>query len=293
MGIEISCVAPVAATVGEGAVWDHRANLLWWVDIVKGVVFSYDPKSQQNRSYHFGEPVGCLAVREGGGLILAAKTGFWSFDPPTGTREHICDPESHLPFNQFNDGATDTKGRFWAGTMKGNLPAEAIGNLYRLDKDLKVTQWKGEFLTINGLAFSPDGLRMYFSDSHPDRRTIWACSYDADTGTPGEPEVFFRTQSVKGRPDGGTVDAEGCYWQAGVGGWQIYRISPQGQLLTTIDLPIEKPTKPMFGGPNLDTLFVTSIGGSTSNAKSQPLAGGLFAITGLGVAGVPQQRFSG
>ena len=102
--------------------------------------------------------------------------------------------------------------------------------------------------------------------------------------------MFFDTRAVAGRPDGGTVDADGCYWMAGVGGWQIYRITPEGKLDRTIDVPVEKPTKPMFGGPDLDTLYVTSLSlGLTRRApRPQPEAGSLFAITGLGVQGVPQ-----
>ncbi|WP_420327757.1 SMP-30/gluconolactonase/LRE family protein [Mameliella sp.] len=293
MGIEITCVAPVGAGVGEGAVWDDRAQCLWWVDIPGGVIYRYDPATGKNHAIDWGEPVGCLAVREQGGLVLATKSGFWFFDPETGAREAIHDPEAHLPNNRFNDGATDAQGRFWAGTMKDGGDPEALGTFYRLDPDGTVTAWRDGIFTTNGLAFSPDGRRMYFSDSNPGVRTIWACDYDTATGTPGDPEVFFDTRSVPGRPDGGTVDAEGCYWQAGVSGWQLYRLSPEGDLLTTIDMPVEKPTKPMFGGADLATLFVTSIGAGLADDPAQPLAGGLFAITGVGVTGLPQPRFQG
>ncbi|MCR9272901.1 MULTISPECIES: SMP-30/gluconolactonase/LRE family protein [Mameliella] len=293
MGIEITCVAPVGAGVGEGAVWDDRAQCLWWVDIPAGVIYRYDPVTGENRTIEYGEPVGCLAVREQGGLVLAAKSGFWLFDPETGAREAIHDPEAHLADNRFNDGATDAQGRFWAGTMKDGGEPEALGAFYRLDPDGAVTAWRDGIFTTNGLAFSPDGRRIYFSDSNPGVRTIWACDYDTTTGTPGEPEVFFDTRSVPGRPDGGTVDAEGCYWQAGVSGWQLYRLSPQGEVLMTIEMPVEKPTKPMFGGPDLATLYVTSIGAGLSDDPAQPDAGGLFAITGLGVTGLPQPRFQG
>ena len=134
---------------------------------------------------------------------------------------------------------------------------------------------------------------MYFSDSNPDIRKIWSCDYDTETGLPTAAELFFDTNAVAGRPDGGTVDAEGCYWQAGVGGWQLYRLSPDGVVLMTIDMPVEKPTKPMFGGAKLDTLYVTSIGAGVEGDPRQPDAGGLFAISGLGVSGLPQARFAG
>ena len=295
MAVEIKCLVPAQSRIGEGAVWDELAGALWWVDIPAGIIHRLNYASGRESRFEFGEPVGCLAVRELGGLVLAAKSGFWFFDPDAGKREHICDPEAHLPRNRFNDGTTDADGRFWAGTMKDDPPKEKVGAFYRLDQDLTATLWRDGFYTTNGLAFSPDGRKMYFAESNASIRTIWTSDYDRKTGKPGDPEIYFDTRGVAGRPDGGTVDAEGCYWQAGVGGWQVYRISPDGELLFTLDLPVEKPTKPMFGGADLDILFVTSIGeGLTPGTESrQPDAGGLFAVSGLGVKGLPQTRFAG
>lgn len=294
MQISIECVVDSHSQVGEGAVWDDRAQVLWWVDIPAGLIHRYNPATRENTTIDYGEPVGCLAVREQGGLLLATQTGFWFYDPESGKKQQIADPESHLPYNRFNDGTTDAQGRFWAGTMKdGGDSKEAVGRFYRLDPDLTVTAWRDQFFTTNGSAFSNDGKTFYFSDSDKSVRTIWASDYDQTSGMPGEPRVFFDTNAVDGRPDGGTVDSEGCYWQAGVSGWQIYRISAEGQLLTAINLPIERPSKPMFGGRDLDVLFFTSIGLGLTEGSHQPQAGGLFAITGLGVKGISQTRFAG
>ncbi|HEY8594211.1 MAG TPA: SMP-30/gluconolactonase/LRE family protein [Devosiaceae bacterium] len=292
--MRIESVSSLADRLGEGAVWDERDQALWWVDIPAGGIRRLSPGSGDYSAWEFGEPVGCLALREAGGLVVATRSGFWFFDPATGERRHIADPEARLPDNRFNDGTTDMQGRLWAGTMKDGGEPEKRGRFYRLDPDLQVTPWRDGIFTTNGLAFSPDGRTMYFSDSNPAVRTIWRCDYDTGTGIPSEPEVFFDTRSVAGRPDGGTVDSDGCYWMAGVGGWQVYRITPDGRVDRTIDVPVERPTKPMFGGRNLDVLYLTSIGAPLiADTTNQPLAGQLLAITGLGVTGVPQARFAG
>ncbi|MEN9062384.1 SMP-30/gluconolactonase/LRE family protein [Ponticoccus litoralis] len=291
MDPKITCVAPTRSTVGEGAVWDDRENVLWWVDIPAGIVYRYDPATGENRAHQVGEPVGCPALREAGGMVLATKSGFWFWDPETGAKTAIHDPEAHLPENRFNDGTTDGQGRFWAGTMKDGGDPQARGTFYRLDPDLTVTAWRGGIWTTNGLAFSPDGKTMYHSDSNARVRTIYACDYDRETGTPGAVQVFRDTNGLPGRPDGGTVDAEGCYWQAGIEGWQLYRYSPEGAVILTVDMPIEKPSKPMFGGEKLDVLYVTSLG--VPDDPKQPEAGSLFSVEGLGMRGVPQTRFAG
>lgn len=293
MRYRIELAVATRSRLGEGAVWDVGDQRLWWVDIAAGLIHRYDPVSGRNESFDFGEPVGCLARRAAGGLVLAAKSGFWFYDPDSGARTHVANPEAHLPDNRFNDGCTDMQGRFWAGSMKDAGDPARDGAVYRLDPDLTLTRWRGGFHTVNGLAFSPDGRRMYLSDSAPAVRRIWVCDYDPRTGKPGKVRNFFDTRAVAGRPDGGTVDAEGCYWQAGVSGWQLYRISPEGEVLLTIDMPVEKPSKPQFGGADLDVLYVTSLGLGLMPGRDQPEAGSLFAIRGLGIRGVPQARFAG
>ena len=295
MAIDIRTIIPGGARLGEGALWDCGDQKLWWVDIDGGLIHTYRPLDEARETFDFGEAVGCIARREEGFLVVAARSGFWFFDPYKGEKHHIADPEASMPENRFNDGTVDSHGRFWAGSMRDIGPRVRAGRFYRLDTDLTVTAMDGFYTTTNGLAFSPGGDVMYWAETHRDIQTIWSGQYDQVAGKIRAKQVFFDARNVAGRPDGGTVDEEGYYWMAGVGGWQVYRISPAGEVVFTLDVPVEKPTKPMFGGKGLDVLYLTSIGfGLTEGTEAdQPDAGGVFAISGLGVRGLPQHRFDG
>jgi L-arabinonolactonase len=132
--------------------------------------------------------------------VLATRSGFHPFDPETGATIPIADPEASQPDRRFNDGATDPRGRFWAGTMKDRDEPRPAVSFWRLDPDLTITGGGTGFWTSNGLAFAPDGRTIYFSDSHPSVRMIWRAAYDVETGTPAAPEPFFDTRAVAGRP---------------------------------------------------------------------------------------------
>ena len=294
MSVSVECIVDCHARLGEGAIWDSGDQALWWVDIKAGEIHRYDPASGADRFYDWGEPVACLARRDAGGLVIGTASGLHLFNPDTGEAQLLANPEAALSGNRFNDGATDPRGRFWAGTMRDDgSPPERRGHFYRLDADHGVTRWLDPVHTTNGLAFAPDGLRMYFADTNRDVRTVWVCDYDPDSGAPSNERVFFDTHAIAGRPDGATVDVDGCYWMAGFGGWQVLRITPDGKVDRVVEMPVERPTKVMFGGADLATLFVTSMGEGLSGTPEQPQAGGVFAIEGLGTSGLPQVRFAG
>jgi sugar lactone lactonase YvrE len=133
---------------------------------------------------------------------------------------------------------------------------------------------------------------MYFADSLSHK--IMVHDYDRHGDTVGPPRLFLDTTALKSAPDGATVDGEGHLWVALVQSGQIGRVSPGGEVVATIDLPVEYPSCPAFGGTNMDTLFVTSIkdSGTGRMVSSRQNAGALFAITGLGVRGIPETRFN-
>ena len=292
--IQVDCVLDARAALGEAALWCPRDQVLWWADIDGCALRRFDPATGRDRSWPMPSRIGCFALRESGGLVVALENGFHFYDPESSKLEAIVDPEADKPGNRFNDGTTDPVGRFIAGTMPMG-PREPVGSFYRLWPDRLCEKLFDGLTVTNGCAFSPDGRVFYCADSVTHIRTIWACDYDPASGAIGDRRVFVDTHGLAGRPDGGTVDADGCYWMAGVGGWQLVRFTPEGVVDRIIELPVEKPTKPAFGGADLDVIYVTSIGGglTVGTEERQPQAGGLFALRVPGVQGLPQPRFAG
>jgi len=82
-------------------------------------------------------------------------------------------------------------------------------------------------------------------------------------------------------------------WNALVYDGKLTRYAPDGSVDRVIDMPVKKVTSVMFGGPDLDVLYVTSM--AKPPLPRFPgdgvLRGSLFAIRDLGIRGVPEPRF--
>lgn len=288
----VECVLDIKAELGECPVWCGQEQALYWVDIYAGRLNRFDPATGQNRVWTLPEPIGSFALATDGAVLLALKSGLWRYDLGTQERVALARPEPHLPNNRLNDGRCDRQGRFWVGSMQDPVdPAAPQGALYRFDADHRCVPLVDGLFVANGLAFSPDGRVLYHSDSFKAVRRIWAWDLDIDDGVISNRRVFVDTEGMPGRPDGGAVDADGCYWMAGNDGGEIVRFTPEGKIDRRIALPVAKPSMLAFGGPRLDVIYVTSIRPS-SGLEDQPLAGSLFAVE-AGVTGLSEPRYRG
>jgi sugar lactone lactonase YvrE len=262
--LEIERVGDLACAVGESPAWSATEGAWYWVDITARTVWRLDAASGALRSWLAPEMVACIAVKAGGGLIAGMESGIFSLalgEDATLAAERLAAPAELGPGMRFNDGKCDRQGRFWSGTMFMDMAAaRPVGQLYRYSagQGLSAPVVSG-LLTQNGLAWSPDGRTMYLSDSHPASQRVWAFDYDVDEGFPHNRRLFVDMTGLRGRPDGATVDSEGCYWIAGNDGSCLLRFTPQGVLDREVELPLAKPSMCCFGGPKLDTLLVTSI----------------------------------
>lgn len=282
------------ATLGEGSIWDPRLNLLWWVDIMEKKLFAYIPDTGENRTYGMPSEIGTVVPRSGPGLAVALRDGFYFYEPETGLLDQVADPEPEISSNRFNDGKCDPAGRFWAGTMgAGPEAARNAGSLYCLFPDGSVKKWVDGIACSNGICWSLDHTTMYYIDTPTQR--VDAFDYDHDTGEVSNRRPVIEIDPETGHPDGMTMDAEGNLWIAHWAGFRVSCWNPQtGTQVAEVSVPAARVTSCAFGGPNLETLFITTagVGLSDEEKKEQPHAGGLFHLK-PGVSGIPACCFAG
>jgi sugar lactone lactonase YvrE len=287
-----TCVLDAKASLGECALWSVADQALWWVDINAPSLNRFDPATGSNRAIPMPAPIGCFAFRpRDGGFVLALKDGIWFADSNGRPTRRIAEAPYDPSFHRFNDGRCDRQGRFYAGYMNTNRDANTAA-LYRLDTDLAFTKVLDDMMISNGLAWSPDGRTMYHADTPT--RTVRAFDYDIATGMPSNPRTFAQWTEEGDRPDGCTVDSEGCYWSAFYRGGKVVRVSPQGRVLAQFPIPAMCPTMCALGGPDLRTLYVTSARQQrdADELARLPQSGGIFAMR-VDVPGVPEPSFAG
>lgn len=279
--------------LAECPVWNERDQGLYWVDCTgrrMSAVFS----GGEVRTWELPELPGSFAFRESGGLMMAFRRGlaFVNLDAPAPEVTWLRDTGIDHGSVRFNDGACDRRGRFWAGTFHRKM-TERIGALYRVDTDASVRQMDtGGIMVSNGIAWSPDNRTMYYTDSRPG--LVYAYDFDLDEGSVRNRRVFLDYSNVEHGPDGCAIDSTGCLWVAEVRASRVARYRPDGKLDKVFDLPVTRPSSVAFGGPDLGTLYITTLAhGMTQEQRSaQPLAGALLALD-PGVTGLPQPRFRG
>jgi len=286
-----ACVLDIKASLGECPVWSIAEQALYWVDINAPSLNRFDLATGRNRAMPMPESIGCFALRESGGFVVALRGGLWLARPDGSLERRIVaapyDPATH----RFNDGRCDTKGRFFAGSMNEKRDANSA-MLVRLDPDHRVTAVLDGIMISNGLAWSPDGRTMYHADTPTHQ--IRHFDFDAQSGVPSNPRTFARWEGETDRPDGGAVDSAGNYWSAFYRGGKVVQLSSSGVVRAEYPTPAMCPTMCAFGGADLKTLFVTSARQmrDAEELERLPHSGGIFAMR-VDIPGLPEPRFAG
>lgn len=286
-------VLTAPALLGESPLWSPDEGVLYYCDIAGRALHRYSPADGANQRWVFDSEPACCALAEGGGLLLARRDGLWHFDPASGASQPLLAPPYDPALERFNDGRCDAQGRWWIGTLyEPRQPALAA--LYCFERG-ELRRAQGGVTVSNGLAFSPAGDTLYWADTTS--HTVFALPYDGARGQLGERRVLRRFEprvagqplaEYGGRPDGAAVDAEGAYWVAMYEGARLLRLSPAGDILNEVRLPVQCPTMPCFGAGDLRTLYITTarFNRPAEELARQPAAGCVLAVR-VDVPGLP------
>ena len=291
--INAEVVHAAEAALGEGCAWSPIEQLLVWVDITGQAVHRFDHASGKPVSvWRYGDVVGNAAPRADGGLALGTGTSV-SLTDRAGAVESVIDLPGEPDSNQANDGAVDPAGRLFQGTMNRAGEPLPVAALYRVDPDRTARRVLEGVTISNGIGWSPDATTMYYIDTLTFR--IDRFDYDLDTGIMEGRRAFLSFDGSTGAPDGMTVDSDGCLWVAFFGGFHVQRFSPEGEPMETVFTPqAPQTTCCCFGGPDLDTLYITTARDPIAGIKTEdePNSGALFAAQ-VDAVGQPVNFFGG
>ncbi|MCO5731226.1 SMP-30/gluconolactonase/LRE family protein [Rhizobium sp. SSA_523] len=287
----VECLVRSRDQLGETPLWCEQSRKLWWLDIEKPKLQSYDPSAD----FHEIMPMrgitflGSQALTTSGQHLLAHDLDLVLQAADGGPPSLFARVEHGLD-NRLNDGRVDRQGRLWIGTMDNQLHRPA-GALYRVDPSGEATRILGDVVVSNGIAFSPDGRRFHFTDTR--RHKSWVFDMDPDDGVLSNQRLFADYSATGDRPDGACFDADGGLWTAFFAGSRVVRYSPDGRIDTVIELPVTNPTCVCFGGDDLRTLIVTTARKflPEETLETEALAGSVLAIHGL-AEGLPENRFA-
>lgn len=242
--------------VAESTTWDAASGRLFWCDIPAGKLHALHLESGERREWSFGEDVASFGLATEGRLVIALSRSLILFNPETRDREIIATIDLPPQVSRLNDGKVGPDGAFYVGSMDGSKPP--LGALYRVDASGRVTLLTQGIATSNGLAWTEDGKTMFHSDSQGEM-FVDRWDFDPSSGAISNKRRLREHDLANGRADGGAFDVNDIYWSAAPSCSRINRIDLNGNLLDWVDLPIAKPTMPCFGGPDLRTVFVTSL----------------------------------
>jgi sugar lactone lactonase YvrE len=261
----IEVVADYGDLCGEGPLWDDKKQILYWTDIDGKKSYRYLWNERRHELVQQGFQINGWTMQESGGFVITNSSGMWLWDPPA--QPKLLASEVDGKDCVMNDCIADPEGRVYSGSYHYNPTGVAAPSyLFRIETDGSVHVADEGIQFSNGLAFSADCSTLYFSDTVA--RCIYAYNWHRESGNLTNRRVFVRVPREHGFPDGLTVDAEGFLWCAQWFGARITRYDPDGKVERVVTLPATQTSSLAFGGPDLDTIFVTSAGLSNMLAEA-------------------------
>lgn len=277
-------IGNIRSLLGEGPVWDVARGHVLWLDIQGRWLHRVTLSDDTVTTWPLPCRIGSLApppmqwqpprTVAGDTYLCCGDEGLaWLSLERDGVRlAPIIHPERHLPGNRFNDGKPGPDGRYWAGTMD-DAEEQASGSLYAFAPDGSFEQIDAGYRVTNGPAFSPDGRKVYHTDSA--LQVIYAFDRQCD-GRLANKRPFVTFASGEGYPDGMTTDQDGNLWVAMWDGNCVEKISPDGKRIDRIEMPVPRCTSCCFADEDDTVLYVTTA--RIGLPGNDPLCGALFRV---------------
>jgi sugar lactone lactonase YvrE len=285
--MKIELILDAKAIIGESPLWVAEENMLYWADIKAPSLHRMRLDGTDAQDWALPADIGAFALDGKGRALVALRTGLFWLDLATSQLILAAAAPFDPEMIRFNEGACDSKGRFWVGTMTDPLDGsdgDEKGALYSYTSGAGLIGYADFTFLANGMAWNAD--ESVFFLSHSFARKIFTFAFNSQTGVLSHRALFAEMPGEKGIPDGAAMDAAGGYWCAIHGGGKLHRYAPDGSLDEMIEMPVSQPTMCCFAGAGLDDLYITSAREklNAEQLKREPFAGGMFRLR-PGIAG--------
>ena len=270
------CIWQTKAFLGEGTLWVKSLNSIYFTDIKRKKIFTFNTKTKRKKIIKINKEIGFLSHIKKNIFILGLKGELRIVNLKNNKKIKSIFIEIDKPLNRLNDGKTDPSGRLWFGSMDNLERNIQNGSLYCLNKNLKLKMVDNKYMITNGPAFINEK-NFYHTDTK--KRIIYKIKIDKNLNIL-EKKIFKKFLSVEGFPDGMTTDRFKNLWVCHFGGSSISVFNQKGKKIYKIKLPAKNVTNCTFGGANNNDLYITTAlkGLKEIDKKKYNLSGSLFKV---------------
>ncbi|WP_072090368.1 SMP-30/gluconolactonase/LRE family protein [Candidatus Pelagibacter communis] len=278
----------IRCTLGEGTLWVSEHNSIYFVDIKKKKICSFNIKNKKKKIFKVNKEIGFITHIKDHIFILGLQGELRIQNLKSKQILKSIKIEPNLKLNRINDGKTDPAGNLWFGTMDNLERKIEKGSLYKLDKNFNLIKVDKNYRITNGPAFI-DQYNFYHTDSS--KKNIYKIKINKNNKIISK-KIFKKFSIQDGAPDGMTLDKNKNLWVAHFHGACISVFNQKAKLIHKIRFPAKNITNCAFGGKNTKELYVSTATKGMSKADLRKFRySGFFFSVKTNVRGVLQKKF--